>query len=77
MIVAIEKGATRSYRLALSLPLLVLLTVRISDGPGKNTFIITMVTFLSRDRHSLSQKAVVEERFDSIDQLFKRILASV
>ena len=49
MIVAIEKGATRSYRLALSLPLLVLLTVRISDGPGKNTFIITMVTFLSRD----------------------------
>ena len=49
MIVAIEKGATRSYRLALSLPLLALLTVRISDGPGKNTIIITMVTFLSRD----------------------------
>ena len=77
MIVAIEKRATRSYRLALSLPYLIsiILTVRISDGPGKN-IIITMVTFLSRD-FTLSQKEVVEERFDSIDQLFKRSLASV
>ena len=67
MIIAIEKGA--------SYILLALLTVRISDGPGEN-IIITMVSFLSRDV-TLSQKAVVEERFDSIDQLFKRILASV
>ena len=38
--------------------------------------IITMVTFLSRDV-TLSQKAVVEERFDSIGQLSKRSLAGV
>ena len=65
VIVAIEKGA--------SYILLALLTVRISDGPGEN-IIITMVTFLSRDV-TLSQKEVVEERFDSIDRLFNSFTA--
>ena len=74
VIVAIEKGATRFYRLGLSLSL-ALLTLRMADGPGEN-IIIAMVTFLSRDV-TLSQKAVVEERFYSRDQLFKRSLVSV
>ena len=76
VIVAIEKGATRSYRLALSLPYLISITDIADCGWPSENKNYNYYTFLNGDV-TLSHKAVVEERFDSIGQLSERSLDPV